>query len=153
MPHREYRRAAIVLTGAALGTVSLAGCGQAPQPAAPTTPPPATTTTTAATSTLSAPQTRQPHIMDFSATGSAKITSINYTIDGQTTALPATPLPWHQSVNIPADGARHNYEVDLHYRDGSVVIDANVDGQNVGSSNGSTSGGSGDAQLSGDFVG
>ncbi|HEY4452974.1 MAG TPA: hypothetical protein VGN81_01580 [Pseudonocardiaceae bacterium] len=152
MSHRELHRAAIVLVAGAFGIASLAGCGHADQPANP----PATTaaaTTTTAPSTLSAPQTRQPHIMQFSATGSAKITAIRYTIDGQNTTLAATPLPWNQSLNIPADGAHHNYEVDLDYRDGSVVIDAVLDGQTVGSSNGSTSGGSGTAQLDGSFLG
>lgn len=150
MPHRELHRAGIVLAAGVLGIASLAGCGSA-NPSSP--PPTKATTTTTAPSTLSAPQTRQPHIMQFSATGNAKITAIRYTIDGQNTTLAATPLPWHQSLTIPADGAHHNYEVDLDYRDGSVVIDADLDGQTVGSSNGSTSGGSGTAQLDGGFPG
>ena len=152
MPHRAPLRAAIVLAGAAFATASLVGCGNAVQPATPSTSTSAKPTTTAP-STLSAPKTKQPHIMDFTASGTATITSISYTVDGQTAKLAATPLPWHQSLNIPADGAKHNYEVDLYYRDGNVALNADVDGQNVGATNGSTSGGSGDAQLSGDFLG
>ncbi|HEV3361434.1 MAG TPA: hypothetical protein VG247_31855 [Pseudonocardiaceae bacterium] len=156
MLHRTDQRAGLMLAGTALGVLLLAGCGGGVLPGgtSPTTvPTTAKTTTTTAPSTLSAPQTRQPHIMEFTATGSAKISSISYVIDGQTTTVPPTTLPWHQTVNIPADGANHNYEVDVNYGYGDIDILAILDGQTQDSSTGSASGSGSTAQLQGSFVG
>lgn len=143
-----------MVAGTALGVLLLAGCGGGVLPGSPSPTAVATTAkTTTAPSTLSAPQTRQPHIMEFTATGSAKISSISYVIDGRTTTVPPTALPWHQTVNIPADGANHNYEVDVNYGYGDIDILAIVDGQTQDSSTGSTSGSGSTAQLQGSFVG
>jgi hypothetical protein len=150
MLHRTDQRAGLLVAGTALGVLLLAGCGGGVLPGGTS---PTTTAKTATPSTLSAPQTRQPHIMEFTATGSAKISSISYVIDGQTTTVPATTLPWHQSVNIPADGANHNYEVDVDYGYGDIDILAIVDGQTQDSSTGSASGSGSTAQLQGSFVG
>ncbi|HEY4021995.1 MAG TPA: hypothetical protein VGM75_25140 [Pseudonocardiaceae bacterium] len=156
MPHHEQRRTGLVLAGTAFGILSLGltGCTGTGRPATTVAPPPTTTTT--APSTLSAPQTRQPHIMEFTATGTAKVSSAKYVIDGQATTVPVTTLPWNQTVNIPADGAKHNYELDIDYGGGNIEMLAIVDGQTQDSSSGSASG-SGNtgntAQLSGDFVG
>jgi hypothetical protein len=128
----------LLLTGTACATTAGTPTGQ-PVPAHPT---------------LSAPvaRARQPHILVFTATGTAALDSVTYVVDGRSVTAPGAALPWRVSVDVPADGAMHNYSVTVLSHHGSVDILAILDGTVTGSSAGSSSG-TGTVQLSGSLAG
>lgn len=131
----------------------LAGCrGEESPPGAdapsPTTPPP-TTVGVDATSTELA---RRPHILVLTATGTAKIDKFTYVLDGNTTEGRVTRLPWRQSVDVPADGRRHEWSLTVEYRQGSVELAGILNGQVLTDSRGYSTG-TGTASISGSVLG
>ncbi|MEJ3747666.1 hypothetical protein WEI85_30790 [Actinomycetes bacterium KLBMP 9797] len=95
---------------------------------------------------------RQPHILVLTATGTGTVDTFTYVIDGQETKGRAVRLPWRQSVDIPADGRRHEYRLTVRFRTGTVDLVAIFNGQEVARSRGSTSG-KGDASVGGNVLG
>lgn len=145
------RRAAALVTGAVLAVPLLAACSTAVSPPAPVpaTHPPATTN---AAGSPTVAVTRQPHLLVFTATGDAAVDSVTYVVDGHSTSDSSVALPWRVTLDLPADGAMHNYAVTMHTRHGDVRILAILDGAVQSSSTGGGTG-TGTAQLSGDIAG
>ncbi|MCI2420908.1 hypothetical protein MOQ72_26035 [Saccharopolyspora sp. K220] len=126
----------------ALLLIALAGCGstpEAPPPVpAPSTPPPVSAPAT----TMTVPD-REPHTLVLNATGSGKVTSIKYTLDGRVVQQGAVTLPWREPVTVPADGLPHSWTLEVEFTgNGGVDLVAIFDGQVV-AQGGSAGGGSG----------
>jgi hypothetical protein len=148
--HAMFRRGAALVTGAVLAVSLLAACARAAPPATlvPTTTQPASTTVP----TPSVVATRQPHLLVFTATGDAGVDSVTYIVDGHTVTDRSVHLPWRVTLDLPADGALHNYSVTIRTRSGDVRILAILDGKVQSQSDGGGTG-TGTAQLSGDLAG
>jgi hypothetical protein len=151
---RSNRATGAVAIGVAGVFLLLSACSsksEEPQPGTPTTH--ATVpVSTAPVSTTSTPPQRQPHILVFTATGTATLDSVTYVVDGHTVTNRSAKLPWRVSLSLPADGAMHNYDVSVLSHHGSVNILAILDGSVTGNSSGSSSG-TGTAQLNGSIAG
>lgn len=150
---RCNRPTGAVATGVVGVFLLLSACSS--KPGTPTPAPTTHATVPAGTtpvSTTSAPPERQPHILVFTATGTATLDSVTYVVDGHTVTDRSAKLPWRVSLNLPADGAMHNYDVSVLSHHGSVNILAILDGSVTSSSTGSSSG-SGTAQLNGSLAG
>jgi hypothetical protein len=100
----------------------------------------------------STPEARQPHILVFTATGTARITSITYKLDDKSTKLGARKLPLRLSVDVPSDGLRHEWSLTITHGKGDVELRAIFNGNVVGTSRGSTSG-TGTASAGGSVLG
>jgi len=104
-----------------LPLVALAGCGGTPEN---------TVTGTVSNSTApggsvsppailpvpstSAPAT-EPHALVLTATGTASVTSITYTLDGRPLQDGRVTLPWRTSLPVPADGRTHTWAMEVEY--------------------------------------
>lgn len=146
--------ARLVPAAAALALLLTTGCGdtsdEPPATAqAPTTSPAPSPT---ASATPSAPATRQPHILVFTATGTASVTSVTYKLDDTSTKLGARKLPLRLSVDVPSDGLRHEWSLTITHGKGDVELRAIFNGKVVGTSRGSTSG-TGTASAGGSVLG
>ncbi|WP_173068430.1 hypothetical protein [Phytohabitans houttuyneae] len=141
------------LVPAAVAVVVLlaAGCGDnADEPAATVTAPPASATSAAPVP--STPASQQPHILVFTATGTAALTSVTYELDGKSTAVTDRKLPLRLSVDVPSDGLRHEWKLTIKHGKGNVELRAIFNGKVVGTSRGSTSG-TGTASAGGSVLG
>lgn len=128
-------------------TAALAGCADRPKP--PPAAPPATTTIVDAATTEPA---RQPHKLVLTATGKASIQSFTYTLDGKATKGGAARLPWRVSVDVPADGKRHEWSVTITYRKGNVDLMATFNGKVLTTAKGNSTG-EGTGGISGSVLG
>jgi len=115
-------------------------------------PPPSPSTATSAATPAQTPAARQPHILVFTATGTAPITTLTYELDGKSTKVGARKLPWRQQVDVPADGVRHEWKVTMTHGSGRVEVRAIFNGTVVGTTQGRTSG-TGTASASGSVLG
>jgi hypothetical protein len=147
------RRIAAFVATLTVGVIVMTGCGgdsEAPEAGAgEPTPAPATTAVDAASPTPA----RQPHSLVLTAEGKATIDSFTYVLDGKTTRGRSARLPWRQSLDIPADGKRHEWSLTVNFRNGGVDLIAFFNGQEFTRSSGFTSGGRGDASISGSVQG
>jgi hypothetical protein len=127
-------------------TVLLAGCSAGttgtPSPA-PATP------VSSASSELSAPPA-QPHKLELKIEGTAVLTTLTYTIDGETMEEKNIKLPWSRMFSFPPHSGKHAYNVVMRSGGGEVNATATVDGQPWGQSRGSGDGES-TQTLNGDF--
>ncbi|GLI00776.1 hypothetical protein [Phytohabitans aurantiacus] len=130
-------------------TAALAGCGGSPEASSPSPTPPATTAVVDAATTEPA---RQPHTLVLTATGKATIVSFTYTLDGKATEGGSAKLPWRVSVDVPADGKRHEWSLRITYRKGNVDLMAMFNGKVQTSSRGASSG-EGTGGISGSVLG
>ncbi|MDQ7908161.1 hypothetical protein RB614_26910 [Phytohabitans sp. ZYX-F-186] len=131
------------LVPAAVAVVLLAtGCagGSAEPPATAKAPASTPAASPSAPAPPSTPAARQPHILVFTATGTARITSLTYTLDGESTKVGVRKLPWRLSVDVPSDGLRHEWGVVIEHGKGDVDVRAIFNGNVVGTARGSTSG-------------
>ena len=92
----------------------------------------------------------EPHRLVFDVSGSAVITTLTCTVDGKTTEEKNVKPPWSRTFSFPPHTGKHEYQVVMHYSDGSVNATAKVDGLLQTSSSGS---GDGPAtqSMNGDF--
>jgi hypothetical protein len=124
-------------------TVLLAGCsastGGTPSPA-PATP---------ASSESTAPPA-QPHKLEIKIEGTAVLTTLTYTIDGETTEEKNVKLPWSHTFDFAPHSGKHVYNIIMRSGGGEVNATATVDGQPWGQSRGSGDGES-TQSLNGDF--
>ncbi|MBE1491442.1 hypothetical protein [Plantactinospora soyae] len=137
--------------GAVLLTALVAGCDNGPAPSTGSPTPTVTTAGPVVDATSTAPA-RQPHTLVLTATGDARIDSFTYVLDGQATEGRSVRLPWRQSVDVPADGRRHEWSLLVKYRQGDVSLVGIFNGQVLTTSRGSSSG-SGTANISGSVLG
>jgi hypothetical protein len=135
----------IVMTGCAGDSDAPQAGGGEPTP----TPAPATTAVDAASATPA----RQPHSLVLTAEGTGAIDSFTYVLDGKTTRGRKARMPWRQSLDIPADGKRHEWSLTVDFRNGGVDLVAFFNGQEFTRSSGSTSGGTGHVSISGSVQG
>lgn len=126
-------------------TVLLAGCsagvGGTPSPApspAPATPP------------SSAPAEQQ-HKLEIKIEGTAVLTTLTYTIDGETLEEKNVKLPWSHTFSFAPHTGKHVYNIVMRSAGGEVNATATVDGQPWGQSRGSGDGES-TQSLNGDFT-
>jgi hypothetical protein len=126
--------------------IALAGCGSNPQPA-PENPAPSPQPVGVPVTTMAVPD-REPHTLVLNATGTAKVTSIKYTLDGRVVQQGSVTLPWRESISVPADGLAHSWTLDVEFTgNGSVELSAIFNGQMVAqggsAGSGNTKGGAG----------
>lgn len=127
--------------------VALAGCGENPETGSNSGAASASPTPSNVPSSSAAVPDRQPHTLVLSATGSSRVTSMKYTLDGRVVQRGAVKLPWRESVTVPADGRPHSWSLEVEYRGkGGVKLVAIFDGRVVAQSAG---GGSGSGSFSG----
>jgi hypothetical protein len=83
---------------------------------------------------------RQPHILVFTATGTATVRSLTYVLDGKSTTVRSARLPWRLSVDVPVDGLRHEWSLTVVHGKGRVealgIFNGQVTGRSVGSGSG-----------------
>lgn len=99
---------------------------------------------------------RQPRTLVLKATGTARVTSIRYTLDRKVRRKGAVELPWRQPVTVPVDGRPHSWTLVVRFvGTGHVNLVAILDGAVVarGGSAGSGSGVTGSAGVSGSVNG
>lgn len=127
-------------------TVLVAGCGGGGvdrEPPAPVSAPasaPAPVTTSVAV--------QAPHNLVFSAEGDAEVVSIVYELDGESSTEESVSLPWRKTVEVPADGRQHRWNLTLTHRGGYAELIAIFDGAVTGRTEGSGSG-TGTLEVSG----
>jgi hypothetical protein len=129
-----------------------AGCGEtADEPPAAADSPSVAAPSPSASAAPSTPAARQPHSLVVTATGTARVTSLTYELDGESTKVGAVKLPWRLSIDVPSDGLRHAWSVKLTHGKGNVEVRAIFDGKVVGTAIGSTTSdtGTGTASTSG----
>lgn len=134
---------------------AVAGCaGHADPDTTPTATPSHTVTSTPASETT-VPD-RQPRTLVLKATGTAKVSSIKYTLDRKVRRKGHVKLPWRQPVTVPVDGEPHSWTLVVKFvGTGHVDLVAILDGAVVarGGSAGSGSGVTGSAGVSGSVSG
>lgn len=136
--------------GILVSTAALAGCGgnsESPQAA-----PPATVTATPTVDAATTAPARQPHKLVLTATGKASIQSFTYTLDGVATDGGPARLPWRVSIDVPADGKRHEWSLTITYQKGNIDMMAMLNGRVLTTSQGSSSG-NGTGAVSGSVLG
>ncbi|MFC6016254.1 hypothetical protein ACFP2T_08595 [Plantactinospora solaniradicis] len=138
--------------GTVLLIAVLAGCDDSPAPSGAGSPAPASTTTGPAIDATSTAPARQPHILVLTATGDARIDSFTYVLDGKATDGRSARLPWRQSVDVPADGRRHEWSLTVKFRQGDVSLVGMFNGRVQTTSQGSSSG-TGTANIGGSVLG
>lgn len=161
--HDRLGRTWTVMVLAVLLTGVLGGCGGDPGggPGASGTPPTSPASTVATTTTVaSAPATtsattlREPHILVLSATGTATIESLTYTLDREQVTLRSVRPPWRETLTVQPDGAWHDWNLSVRHGAGNLRLVATFDGKVVAVGEGAVSGtGTGSANLSGRFRG
>jgi hypothetical protein len=126
--------------------VLLAGCSAGTTG----TPSPAPATPASATSSESSAPPAQPHKLEVKIEGTAVLTTLTYTIDGETREEKNVKLPWSRTFSFPVHSGKHVYNVVMRSGGGEVNATATVDGQPWGQSRGSGDGES-NQSLNGDF--
>lgn len=97
--------------------LALAGCGKPADPG-PVEP---SDTASKTPSTKSTVPDREPRTLVLKATGSAKVTSVTYTLDRRVRKKGAAKLPWRKAVTVPADGEPHSWRLDVKFSGGGAV--------------------------------
>lgn len=127
--------------GCGVVLVTLTGCGQGAATGSETAPPSVSPTPATAPSSAAVPD-REPHTLVLNATGSGRVTSMKYTLDGRLVRRGAVKLPWRESVAVPADGRPHSWTLEVEFRgSGRVNLVAIFDGQVVAQGGSAGSGG------------
>ena len=90
------------------------------------------------------------HSLVLTASGTAKITSLTYTLDDRVISSGPTTLPWEETISIPADGHDHSWALEAKYSNGVVDLAATVDGQLLTQSSGGGTG-EGTATIDGEI--
>lgn len=134
------RTVVVVLLAAGL----LVACGEPAPPAG--SAPPGTGVTTS-----SEPVPEQ-HLMELEVTGTAVLTSLTFTLDGQVSEEKDVALPWRKTVAVPRGTGRHEWKLTMRHSGGTLSATATVNGKLVTRTGGSGSPGSDNtANLSGSF--
>jgi hypothetical protein len=120
--------------------IALAGCG----PSQETTPPGQRSSTTT-------PE-QEAHSLVLTATGTAQVTSLTYTLDGRVVRTGPATLPWEETVDIPADGRKRTWALEAEFGPGDVTLVATVDGQLLSQSSGGGDGPNGNVSIDGDLT-
>jgi hypothetical protein len=126
---------------AALVVLLATGCADTsdePPGAAP--PPDSASSAPPSPSASPTPAAREPHILVLTATGNARVTSFTYLLDGKSTKVDGVKLPWRMSVDVPADGLRHEWRVVVEHGAGNMEVRAIFNGNVVGTARGGGSG-------------
>jgi hypothetical protein len=118
--------------------IALAGCG----PSQETTPPGQQSTT---------PE-QEAHSLVLTATGTAQVTLLTYTLDGRVVRTGPATLPWEETVAIPADGRKRTWALEAEFGPGDVTLVATVDGQLLSQSSGGGDGPNGNVSIDGDLT-
>ena len=142
-----------LLLATALPVTATVACGGAEPPVGTPTPagPASTTASTAPAAEISAssgPPAREPHILVFTAEGTATVDSLTYVVDGETVRERSVSLPWRKSLTVPADGRVREWQLTARIRAGDVRLVAYLDGR-VSTQSGAGGTGSGTASLAG----
>lgn len=150
---RVVTRVLPLLLTTALPLTAAGGCGGAapsagtPTPTGPASPATGTGPATEISASASLPVT-EPHILVFTAEGSATVDSLTYVVDGETVRERSVSLPWRKSLTVPADGRVREWQLTAKFRAGDVTLVAYLDGRiSTQSRAGGT--GSGTASLAG----
>lgn len=141
----------LLLTTALPLTAAAACGGAAPSPGASTSSDPAAATSTAPATESSASSgepVREPHILVFTAEGTATVDSLDYVVDGETVRERSVSLPWRKSLTFPADGRVREWQLTARIRGGDVKLVAYLDGR-VSTQSRAGGTGSGTASLAG----
>ncbi|GAA1346411.1 hypothetical protein GCM10009660_38450 [Catellatospora bangladeshensis] len=128
------------IVAAALAANLLAACGEPTSPA----PAPATSSSRAA----------EQHVLVLEVIGTAVLTSLVLTLDGESTEERGVQLPWTRTVTIPRGSGRHEWELVMRHSGGTLAATATVDGRLVTQTGGGGSPGSaGTARVTGSLEG
>ncbi|WP_158553909.1 hypothetical protein [Micromonospora deserti] len=132
----------------------LAGCGDPPDVSEEDAPASVATSTSssAASEAASTAPARQPHRLVLTATGTARVDTLSFVLDGQATDGRSVRLPWRRSVDVPADGKPHEWSLTVTYRKGDVDLVAIFNDRVVARGSGSSSG-TGTANVGGSVRG
>lgn len=122
---------------ALLGAGLLTACGES-------APPPGTPPSSAAT---------QQHQLELEVTGTATLSSLVFTLDGQSSEEKDIKPPWRKTVTVPYGTGRHEWKLTMQHSGGTLSATATVDGKLVTRTGGSSSGGTTNtANLTGSFT-
>ncbi|RKT56079.1 hypothetical protein [Saccharothrix australiensis] len=136
------RTAVLALVAAGL----LTACGNPP----PVTPAPPTTSSDAPAPTSS--PAAGAHVLEIDVTGTAVLTSLVFTLDGNSGEEKEVALPWHKTVEVPRGTGRHEWRLAMKHSGGTLSATATTNGQLVTRTGGSGSPGSDNtATLTGSF--
>ncbi|MFD9737157.1 hypothetical protein [Umezawaea sp. NPDC059074] len=136
MAKLEARPVSLVVV-AMLGVAVLAACSNVAPPA----PPPSSPSRDA-----------RVHVLEVEVTGTAVLTTLEFTLDGKVAKEKGVVLPWNKKVEVPYGGGRHEWQVRMEYDGGDMAAVATTDGKLVTQTAGSGSPGSANsANLSGSF--
>lgn len=92
------------------------------------------------------------HSLVLTATGTARVTSLTYTLDGRVIRTGPASLPWGETVSVPADGRKRTWALDAEFGAGEVTLAATVNGQPVTQSSGGGEGPDGNVSIDGDLT-
>ena len=124
---------------AVLGVAVVAACSNVAPPGGTSSPPPS-----------SASRDERVHVLEVEVTGTAVLTTVEFTLDGQVAEEKSVVLPWNRKVEVPYGGGRHEWQVRMAYDGGEMAAVATTDGKLVTRTAGSGSPGSANsANLSG----
>jgi protein kinase-like protein len=130
---RTRRRALLCGLAGAAGLLVVGGAGptvarswSASGTAAPPTPAPTATPGVPSPSRSGAGRT-----LEFEFTGHATLTSIAYTVNGQSAAGERVSLPWRRTFTVPAAPARVPWKYSFSYPGGNVTCQVLVDGYQI----------------------
>ncbi|MCU1684540.1 MAG: hypothetical protein JWQ81_5279 [Amycolatopsis sp.] len=137
----ERRLAGVVVAVVAAGM--LAGCTESVGGS-----PSATTVPTVATTPSSKADSPKPHVVIFTITGDGPVPELTYLDHGKSVTEHDIKLPWTKTVLVPAGQGTQKWDLDIPHS-GSSAANVTVDGQPMGGSSGSGSGGGPDLHLSG----
>ncbi|MBB4679905.1 hypothetical protein [Crossiella cryophila] len=100
----------------------------------------------------SASPVAKPHVLELEVTGSAVIATLTFTLDGQVSEEQQVKLPWRKTVEVPAGGGKHEWQLSLRHSGGTMAATGTVNGKLVTQTAGRGSPGSTNtANLSGTF--
>ncbi|MGO1056556.1 hypothetical protein [Crossiella sp. CA198] len=100
----------------------------------------------------SATPAAKPHVLELEVTGSAVITTLTFTLDGQVSEEKGVKLPWRKTVEVPFGGGKHEWRLTLQHSGGNMIATSMVNGKPLTRTGGSGSPGSTNtANLSGTF--
>ncbi|MGI5213490.1 hypothetical protein [Plantactinospora sp. CA-290183] len=120
-----------------------AGDGSAPTASSSVTPP---GTPSPSAGTPSAPSF-EPNILLFSATGTARLQSVTYEVQGRTVRETSAKLPWRKTIELPS-GTPQEWSLVIKHRSGGLKVVVSVNGRVVTQGGGGGTG-TGTASFSG----
>jgi predicted component of type VI protein secretion system len=93
-----------------------------------------------------------PRVLELEVTGTATLTSLTFTLDGQASEEKQVKLPWRKTVSVQTGDRQHDWELAMRHSGGDLYATAKVDGKLLTQTAGSGSPGSDNtANLSGSF--